>query len=291
MRGMSAASLALLFLAFLPVAPVRAEVRVVVSTIFPLADLARRLVDPSTEVAILLPPGANPHTFEPTPRQLALLERADLLLEVGGGLDSWARKLAGARSTPPPVWTATAVTPLLPAGDHHHGDDPHVWLDPVRMRDYALPALLQTLASLDPRRKEDYERRLVAVRERLTALDKELAARLGAVRGRSYVALHSAWRYFAARYGLVEAATLEPFPGKELSVREMVAIARQIEATGAKALLVEPGLFARLAAQVAAEAGLRLVEVDPYGGPGVPGFDSYEALLRSNAERIAEALR
>jgi ABC-type Zn uptake system ZnuABC Zn-binding protein ZnuA len=105
------------------------------------------------------------------------------------------------------------------------------------------------------------------------------------------VALHSAWRYFAARYGLVEAATLEPFPGKELSVREMVAIARQIEAKGAKALLVEPGLFARLAAQVAAEAGLRLVEVDPYGGPGVPGFDSYEALLRSNAERIAEALR
>ncbi len=281
-------TLALLFAA----PPASAELRSVVSTIFPLASLAQGLLEPSTDVTVLLPAGANPHTFEPAPQHLAAVERADCVLEVGGGLDNWVQKLLRARSRPPAVFTLTAVTPLLPAAsDEARGSDPHLWLDPIRMRDHALPALARLLGSLDPQHRTQYEERQRRLEQKLSALDLEIAATLAPVRGRAYVALHSAWRYFAARYGLVEAATLEPFPGKELSAREMVAIARQIQASGAKVLLVEPGLFSRLATQVAAESGLRLVALDPYGHGGQPGFDRYETLLRTTAQGLAEALR
>lgn len=273
--------------------PAHAGVQVVASTIFPVADLARSVLDESTQVVALLPAGANPHSYEPTPQQMRDIERADLLIEVGGGLDDWTRKLRGVRSRPLPVLTLTAVTPLLPpAGSHPHAPgDPHVWLDPIRMRDHFLPALVRIASELDPEGAQRYAARQALARERLTRLDAELATQLAPVRGRSYVALHSAWGYFAARYGLVEAATLEPFPGKELSARELVTVLESVRTTQARALLVEPGLFARTAAQLARETGLKLVTVDPFGGPGIPGYDNYDALLRSNAALLVEALQ
>lgn len=271
----------------------QADLRLVVGTIFPVADLARSIVDETTPVVTLLPAGANPHIYEPTPQQMRNVEEADFLIEVGSGVDDWARKLRRARSRPLPVLTLTAVTPLLPVADSQATEalDPHVWLDPVRMRDDFLPALVRMMSELDPSGAKRYEARLALVRDRLTQLDRDLAATLAPVRDRSYVALHSAWRYFSHRYGLVEAATLEPFAGKELSARELVVVLERIRTVKPRALLVEPGLLARAASQLAAETGLKIVTVDPFGGPEIPGYDSYPALLRSNASRLVEALQ
>src|SRR5512139_561685 len=117
----------------------------VVATIFPLADVVRQVGGDEVEVVTLLPPGASPHTFEPTPEQARQVATARVFVDVGAGLDGWAARLRAARTEPLIVVTATAGVTLLD-GDHH-GGDPHVWLDPVLVRDHVVGAIVEGLAA------------------------------------------------------------------------------------------------------------------------------------------------
>src|SRR5512140_3951769 len=114
----------------------RAEAVVrVVATIFPIADLVRQIGGDAVDVITLLPPGASPHTFEPTPAQMREVAGARLFVRVGAGLDTWTEKLLAARSPGLTVLTLTDGVPLLSLTDAHSdgtpagGGDPHIWLD------------------------------------------------------------------------------------------------------------------------------------------------------------------
>jgi zinc transport system substrate-binding protein len=137
------------------IAPAHATVRVV-ATIFPLADMVRQVGKDAVEVVTLLPPGASPHTFEPTPAQIRELAHAAVFVQVGAGLDAWAAKLLAANpGTIRVVTIADGLTLIGNAeahgsdGDPHrgepHGGDPHVWLDPILVRDHAVPAITAAL--------------------------------------------------------------------------------------------------------------------------------------------------
>jgi ABC-type Zn uptake system ZnuABC Zn-binding protein ZnuA len=178
--------------------------------------------------------------------------------------------------------------PLLPL-EGEQGRDPHFWLDPILVRDHALPVLVDVLCRIEPERAPMYRMRAAQWHEQLSQLHAKLEERLAPVRGRAYVAVHSAWRYFARRYGLIEAATVEPIPGRELSAKEMVALVEEVRRSGARALVVEPFVFSALARQVARETGVRLVTVDPFGSGALMG--GYARLLEESARRFAEALQ
>jgi ABC-type Zn uptake system ZnuABC Zn-binding protein ZnuA len=267
-------------------------------TIFPLADLTRRLVGDAARVVTLVPPGASPHTFELTPEAMRAVGQAALVVRVGPGVDEWLEKLWSGRRGP--VFEAMAATTLLAGnpeqGHDAHDDaghaldkDPHVWLDPVRVRDDLVPQLATRLAAVLPGSA------VLANAERLRAelaeLDRALAAQLGALAHRRYVGAHPAWRYFNARYRLEMVACVEPVGGTEPSarwLREVVATARR---SGARCVFTEAQLSDKLVRTVAEEAGLRVGVLDPLGGDGLPGRDSYATLLRHNAAQFAEGLR
>ena len=262
----------------------------VVATIFPLADLVRQVGGDEVEVMTLLPPGASPHTFEPTPEQARQVATARLFVEVGAGLDAWAARLRAARTAPLTVVTATAGLSLLD-GEHGEGGDPHVWLDPVLVRDHIVGAIVEGLAAAAPDRRAAFERGATQLRDTLTRLDAEVRAILTPAQRRSYVAFHAAWRYFGRRYDLTEVAVVESFPGKEPSAREIAALVDRARAAHAAALLVEPQFAPRTAEQIAREFGGRTVLADPIGGAQLPGRQSYADLMRYNAHAFVEALR
>jgi zinc transport system substrate-binding protein len=262
----------------------------VVATIFPLADLVRQIGGDEVEVVTLLPPGASPHTFEPTPEQARQVAKARVFVDVGAGLDGWAARLRAARTEPLTVVTATAGVSLLD-GDHGVGGDPHVWLDPLLVRDHIVAAIVDGLVAADPDHRAAFERGAAQLRDALTRLDAEVRALLAPAQRRSYVAFHAAWRYFGRRYDLTEVGVVESFPGKEPSAREIATLVDRARAAHAAALLVEPQFAPRMAEQIAREFGGRPILADPIGGAQVPGRQSYGDLMRYNARAFAEALQ
>lgn len=262
----------------------------VVATVFPLADILRQIGGDRVAVHTLLPAGANPHTFEPTPEQLRLIGEAALVVRVGAGLDEWTDGLLRARSTPPCVFTAVDGVALLGPADSKHGD-PHVWLDPILVRDEIVPRLVRALSEVDAAGQGDFERGGAAFAAQLTQLDRDISVGLLSLTQRGFVAVHPAWRYFARRYGLDEIAVVEDSPGKEPSAQTIAAIVRRARAQHARVVLTEPQLSRRMADVLAEEIGASVVTVDPLGGPAVAGRDSYLALMRYNLHAFEQALR
>ncbi|BAS26539.1 metal ABC transporter substrate-binding protein [Limnochorda pilosa] len=296
----------------------------VVTTLPPIADLVARVGGERVEVSSLLPPGASPHAYEPRPLDVRRLSRADLVMLVGAGLDEWMEPLLETAGGAPYLALAE-TTRLLPAseevrvlasnaGDGHAiGDgnatedgraqeaepghehdtglwDPHVWLDPIRARDDLAPAVARALAEVDPAGREAYERNLAALQAELTHLDQDLRTLLAPYEGTRFVAVHSAWRYFAERYGLQQVASIQEFPGREPGPAWMAGVITLAREQGVRLVVAEAQFDPRLAEQLARETGAKVIRLDPLGGAGVAGMESYDALMRANAGRIAEAL-
>ena len=304
-----------------------AQPRIVVS-IHPLFDLTQRIAGPDAEVTRLLPPGASPHGFDPTPSVIAAVERADVVILVGG-IDEWAHDLAPAGADGPEIFELLSLfddlSSLLPeshdveedvhAEDEHpdvahsqeahseeeHAEDEHAdehahHHGDVNPHIWLDPVLMQTavnaigerLAQLDPERADTYRANAADLVAQLRGLDGQLELTLAPVRGAPFVPFHDAWPYFAARYGLDLVLEIEPFPGREPSPRYLADVVAAIRSTEAVAVFSETQLADRPAQVLAQEAGVVVRVLDPIGG--TTGVGSYEELLRHNARVIAEAL-
>lgn len=298
------------------------EKTMVVATIFPLADVTQNIGGDRVEVITLLPGGASPHTFEPTPRQMQQVSGADVVIQVGAGLDDWADKLTEAVGSGAIIVKVTEGMQLRPIAHrcaHEHKDvcshdqehqcdhshpaedrdepdhttaygDPHVWLDPVLVRDEIAPRIAAALAAAAPADADYFAANLESFQGVLTALDEEIARRVERLANRHFVAYHSAWSYFADRYGLVEVATVQEAPGKEPSPSWIATVVELARAHGAGAIFAEPQFSTQAAQVIADEYGGRVLILDPLGDESIPGRDSYVALMRYNITEMEKGL-
>jgi zinc transport system substrate-binding protein len=238
-------------------------------------------------VISLIPPGASPHTYEPTPSQVRRVARARLLVLNGAGLEFWADKLvraAGNRDLH--VVTTSQGMPLLDEGDH--GANPHVWLD-VRLAMVQVEHIRDALIRVDPAHAAVYRQNASAYLNVLQRLDTEIADQVRSWRQRQFVSFHPAWVYFARRYGLQQAGVVEPSPGREPSpgdIAQVVEIARRIHA---RAIFAEPQFSPKAAQVIARESGARVLFLDPLGS--THERFNYVALMRYNLAQMASALR
>lgn len=261
------------------------KVRVAVS-IPPLVDFVRQIGGARVEVELLVPPGASVEVYEPTPRQVQFVAQAQLLVLNGLGLEFWAEKVVKGSGNPSLVVLDTSKgVPALEG--YGSGLDPHVWLDPS-LAMIQVEQIRGALSRLDPAGAEDYRLRTSQYLGTLESLDQELAERIKNWRYRKFIAFHSAWRYFAARYGLEQVAVIEEFPGKEPSPQYLADVARKAKSLEAKAIFAEPQLSQRAAQAIAAEAGKEVLILDDLGG--VPGRATYIDLMRYNIDQMEKAL-
>ena len=183
------------------------------------------------------------------------------------------------------------------AGGHGHGhghahahgaEDPHFWLDPVRMAG-TVDALVEAFGKLDPAGAEGFKARGEEAKKSLNALHTSIEARSKGWTKKTIVTFHGSMGYFADRYGLKIAAVVEPFPGKEPTPRYIKDVLGAIQKSQASALFSEPQLDKKPAQVIADQAKLPLFELDPVGGSA--GVDSYEKLLNHNADVLDKALK
>jgi ABC-type Zn uptake system ZnuABC Zn-binding protein ZnuA len=274
---------------------------IVVTSIFPYFDLTRQLTGSVAEVHLLLPPGASPHTFDPTPQDVAVLLEAELII-MNGGVDKWLFALIEASGSEAVVLEVHPELEHSPPDDNaeierageldregheHQGINPHVWLDPLLM-EQAVDLIAEKLTEIDPGNRDFYNQERASLKFELRTLDQELSKMLRPIRGAAFVPFHDAWPHFAARYGLDLVVEIEPFPGREPSPRYVAQALELIRESDAKAVFNEAQLNPRPAEVVAESAGVGIYTLDPLGG--TDGKETYQELLRYNAEAIFEAL-
>jgi zinc transport system substrate-binding protein len=262
----------------------------IVATLYPLASVARAVAGPHVSVHTLLPPGAHPDTYEATPRDAEAIAAADLLVRVGGAADAWVGSPAG---VPAVVFTDGMGLVAESERDRaHHGDtgNPHVWLDPIHVRDVLLPRLTDALVRLEPDSASAIRERASAYADSLTALDAEIRALLADAPSRRFVSAHPAWVYFAERYDLVPSGVVHVAPGQEIATRALARLVDEARARQVSAVIAEPQLGRGGVDALAGELRARVEVADPVGGASIPGRDDYLSLMRFNARAFARAL-
>jgi zinc transport system substrate-binding protein len=274
------------FLALAILAPAVSVAQEVYVSIPPQAFLVERLAGDFVEVEVLLPPGASPATYEPTPKQMAALDRAQLYLQIGAPFEGPV--LAKVTDLMPDlrVVDCRIGVELEPIGGdgHDHGFgllDPHIWLDPQRMKIVAATTA-KALQALLPDEAAGIGGRLASLHESIDATDARVRTTLAPIAGRTLLVFHPAFGYFTRRYGLIQRA-LE-VDGKAPSARRLAAVVDDLRNQPVPALFVQPQFSRSAAERVAAALDCKLVVLDPLAG-------DYLSNLETMAERIAEALR
>ena len=277
----------------------------VVTTTTDLKALVDAVGGERVVVESLAPPRHDPHAVEVKPGQLARLRAARLLVRVGLDHEPWLRRalatLADAELAPGGrrdldlsrgVTLLQTETPRLrddTATPHLHGfGNPHYWLDPENARPMteAIAAALGRLAPAERAFFDDRRRRFL---DRLDAGLARWQAALAPHRGTRLVAVHDTWPYFAARFALTIAATVEPAPGVPPSPAALGTLIARMRAGGVRVLAAEPYANAALVRQIADRTGARAVTLVPSVG-GDPDAGDYVALFDLNVARLAAAL-
>lgn len=269
----------------------------VVVTTNVLGDVVSDLVGDEADVEVVMPPGTAPHEFEASPRQVASMRDADVLVTNGAGFEEGLTDtIEAAEQDGVPTFAAIdAVDTLQLEGDG--GTDPHFFTDPARMATAAQAIadfLLDEVPGLDT---PAFARQVRATVDELHALDGEVERTLSAVPAdrRTLVTNHEVFGYFADRYGydvvgaVIPAGTTQAEP----SAAQLDELAHTIEEHHVPAIFVETSSATRLAEALADEVGdVDVVELfsESLGDEG-SGGETYVAMMRTNAGRIADALR
>jgi len=257
----------------------------VVASTTVLADLVRQVGGSHVNVASLVPPGGEVHTFDPTPADIARVADADLVVMNGLGLDEWVADLATASGSEAPV---------LRLGEEigNATDNPHLWMDVRNATRYAI-RLGDELSRVDAANAASYDDQAGAYTERLTELDTWAREQLAAIPAerRKVVSFHDALPSFAEAYGLDIVGTIVDAPGQDPSAGEIAGLIDAIRASGATALFGEAQFNPELAQTIAEEAGITVVTDLYTDSLGDAPADTYEGMIRSDVEKVVEALR
>ena len=294
-----------LALVLLAAAPVRGGgVLDVVATSTDLKALVEAVGGERVTVESLAPALHEPHAVDVKPGQLARLKSAALLVRTGLDHEPWLARvratvndsrfaLGGAADLDVSrgIELLQAETPRVRSeqGVHVHGfGNPHYWLDPVNARQMT-QTILDGLARLAPDGREVFARNRARFLERLDAGLARWTAALAPYRGARVVVFHDSWPYFAQRFGLMIAATVEPVPGVPPSPASLAALTAGMREAGVRVLIVEPSSNRSVANRIAASTGARIVTLVPSVG-GDPEADDYVKLFEVNVGRLAETL-
>jgi zinc/manganese transport system substrate-binding protein len=285
----------------LAVRPVHAEPKLrVVATFSIVGDLVREVGGDRLDLAVLVGPDIDAHTYQPKPSDVRVLPGAQVLVSNGLGFEGWIDRLAEAAPFKGRrVVASTGVATLAAGGhaghghSHGHGPDPHCWQDVGRVKRY-VANIADGLAAADAANAELYRERAEAYGRRLDELDRWVKAAIAEVPTgqRKVITGHDSFRYFSNAYGVQFLAPRGFKTDSEPTAKDVAALIRQVREQKIKALFVEnmsnPGLVDQIAREAGAVVGARLYS-DALSAPGGPAA-TYEALMRHNVTALVAGM-
>jgi zinc transport system substrate-binding protein len=277
----------------------------VVTTFYPLQYLAQRIGGERADVIGLVPPGVEPHDWEPTPQDIMSINKASVFIYQGAGLEPWAaRTVASLPSDKPIVVEATEGFALKPGIPEEEGEgtraessdepvlDPHIWLNPQLYKKQA-QAVRNALVKADPESEAIYQDNLVSLEKDLDELDSEMERGLSSCQRHTIVTSHAAFAYLADRYGLQQLAVTGLSPDAEPSPARLREIIQQVRDEGANHIFFETLVSPAISETVAKEVGAQTLVLDPIEGltlEEITARADYFSVQRQNLANLRIAL-
>jgi zinc transport system substrate-binding protein len=263
-------------------------------------QIGKNLVD----VQVMVLPGADPHTYEPKPRQMVALSRAKLYFAVG--IEFEEANLGKITATNPDlkvIHTDHGIDKIAMAAHHHHaghekgdhhedaahgkdhhdhaGLDPHIWLSPPLVKIQA-GTILAALKEADPQHRSLYEANFKAFMAQIDKLDADLKKTYSGKTGLQFMVFHPSWGYFAHAYGLKQVPI--EIEGKEPKPAQLTKLIQHARENGIKVVFVQPQFSTQSAEVIAREIDGEVAFVDPLA-------ENWMANLRQVADKFQAALK
>lgn len=270
---------------------------IVYTSIFPIYDFTKNIGKDKIELKMMVPPTAEPHGWEPTAKLITELEKADIFIYNGAGMEPWVEKLVGSISNKELVIVeASKGIELLnsdqSAGHEGEGYDPHVWLDPTNAVVQA-NNIKSALVSLDQNNNDFYETNYQKYVKELLSLDQEISNEINKLKAKELVVTHAAFGYFANRYGLRQIAVKGLTPQEEPSAAKLAEIAKLLNEKNLKYIYLETLTEHRLSEVLARETGAKTAVLNPIGGLTMEEINQgkdYISIMRENLETLKQTL-
>jgi len=275
--------------------PAAEKVQVFVS-ILPQVYFVERIGGAYVAASALVGPGQSPHTFEPTPMQMAKLAEARLYLAIGWPFEE--QLIAKVKAAGPDLRVVDTrqgialrrMTPAEAMADEDHDaaaatgapgePDPHFWLNP-RLAKIMAGTIARTLAEIAPTHAAEFQKNLEGLDADLDRLDAALARALAPLKGKDFFVYHPAFGYFADAYGLRQVPV--EIEGKEPTARQIAAVVARAKAEGVRVIFVQPQFSAKSAEAIARTIGGAVVPMDDLAR-------DYFANLNDMAEKVRKAI-
>lgn len=259
----------------------------VVTTFSTLNSFVEAVGGTRVQVQNLVPVGASPETYQPTPNDIATLSQAQIVVENGAGIEAWLQH------TIESAGNANMKVVVLSDGLPKIDRNPHLWMDPMLAQKY-VAKIRDALVQLDPAHRNQYEANANVYNRRLTTLQTWISKEIAQIppQQRAMIIFHNAFDYYNRRFGIETVGAIELSPGQDPNpayIGELVDLARKHHV---RAVFSEPEYSPKLAQTLAKSAGISVVSNlydDSIGND--PRVHDYTSMLRYDTGVIVEALR
>jgi len=273
----------------------------VVASIYPVYDFAHNVGGDKIDVSCLVPPGAEPHDWEPSPKDMIDLHSADVFVYCGAGMEQWVTKALETLDKPEmlKVDASEGVELIAGSGHHHHGADesepeeasaahehesdaaheenheheavdianadPHIWVDLLNAA-VMVDNIAAALVEADPDNKSYYEQNAAAYRAQLMELHEEYQDKLAGAKGKEFVTSHAAFGYLAERYGLIQVPLRGLSAEAEPTPARMAEVVELVREKEIRYIFFESLVSPKVSEVIAAETGAETLVLNPVGG-------------------------
>jgi len=241
----------------------------VVATTSIIGDVAANIGDEYIDLTVLMPAGADPHSFEPSPRQIAALSDADIVFVNGFDLEQTLAPVLDSATTPDKIVAVSdGIDPLQFAGENADAGekgqryDPHTWMNPNNVIIWT-QNIEGALSKADPDHEDAFHHSAENYRDQLQALDEWIQSQITPLLPLKVVTDHKVFGYFARRYGIEQVGAIIPGYSAmaQPSAQEVAQLEDAIQQMGVKAILVGNTVNPSLAKRVAEDTGVQLIPI------------------------------
>ena len=271
----------------------------VITTLFPLYDMAKNIGDDKAEVSLLLPPGVEAHSFEPKPSDIVKINQADIFVYTGKFMEPWADDvIKGAVNKNLLVVDASRGTKMI-VGVFHDVDeptgslDPHIWLDFDNAK-IMVKNIVQAFQFKDSADANFYEQKANDYSTKLTELDTSYKKGLATCKSKEIVyGGHYAFGYPARRYGLRYLAAQGVSPDAEPTANDLVRLVEQIKKNKIRYIFYEELTSSKIAETIAGETNAKMLLLNAAHNLSRDQFDqglSFFDILKRDLENLRVGL-
>lgn len=266
----------------------------VITGILPLKYFVEKIAKDQAEVKCLIPPGANPTTFDPKPSDFIAIKKANVYFVIGVPFEmTWEKKIRNINPTLKIVKLYSSVKRIKMESIHTHIHvdskfntelqfvDPHIWLSPTMVK-IILADIRDCFISIDYKNREIYTKNYLEFQKEIDLLDAELIDRFLNVRNIFLLVFHPSWGYFAREYGLIQIPV--EFEGKTPSPQELSKLINFTKQKNINTIFVQPQFSKKMATIIAQKINGKVVEIDPLA-------EDWLVNLREVGKKISQSLK